>query len=111
MKIGCNGFYAFKIAYFNMLYKTVDKHCQSTHSTMDVDKTYQKTLAMMLRNNWINPMHTNVPGPDGYFGSGGACFPKDSNALNQHVKRMGVHNAALQGAVDLNLTLRDDVPY
>jgi len=109
MKSGCNGFYAFKIAYFNMLYKTIEKHCEETGA--DTDKTYQKTLKMMLRNNWINPMHTNVPGPDGEFGFGGACFPKDINAMNQHTKRMGVHNAALQGVVDLNLTLREDVPY
>ena len=112
MKSGCNGFYAFKIAYFNMLYKTIEKHCEtSSISEIDAKKTFDKTLKMMLKNNWINPMHTNVPGPDGNFGFGGACFPKDINALSQHVKRMGVHNEALQGVVNLNLTLRDDVPY
>ena len=27
-------------------------------------------------------MHTNVPGTDGKLSYGGACFPKDTNALN-----------------------------
>jgi len=28
-------------------------------------------------------MHTAVPGPDGKFGYGGKCFPKDVNALTK----------------------------
>ena len=33
-----------------------------------------------LKSN-INDMHTFVPGPDGKFGYGGKCFPKDVNAF------------------------------
>lgn len=109
MKAGCNSFYAYKIAYFDLLYLLSKKHAEEKGG--DADKMYQKVLQMMLKNEWINPMHTQVPGPDGRLGFGGACFPKDINAFNQHVKRMGLPNASLQGVVDLNLTLRDDIPY
>ena len=44
---------------------------------------------MMLKNEWINPMHTNVPGSDGSLGYGGACFPKDTNALYRYMEKKG----------------------
>jgi UDPglucose 6-dehydrogenase len=109
MKSGCNSFYSLKIAYFNYLYLLAKQYAQASGS--DTNKTYQNVVTMMLKNGWINPMHTNVPGPDGRLGFGGACFPKDINALNQHVKAMGLPNDILEGAVKLNLSLRDDVPY
>jgi UDPglucose 6-dehydrogenase len=34
-----------------------------------------------LLSGYINDMHTYVPGPDGKFGYGGKCFPKDVNAF------------------------------
>ena len=40
----------------------------------------------MLKNNWINPMHTNVPGTDGKISYGGMCLPKDSMALFNFMK-------------------------
>ena len=49
----------------------------------------------MLLACYINDTHTFVPGPDGKFGYGGKCFPKDVNAfakmtqgyLNGHASR------------------------
>ena len=40
----------------------------------------------MLKNNWINPSHTNVPGTDGNLSYGGYCFPKDTNALLNYME-------------------------
>lgn len=109
MKSGCNSFYALKIAYFNTLYLLAKQY--SEKSGLDPIETQANVVSMMLKNGWINPMHTNVPGPDGRLGFGGACFPKDINALNQHVKAVGLQNDILEGAVKLNLSLRNDVPY
>ena len=53
----------------------------------------------MLKNNWINPMHTNVPGPDGSLSYGGACFPKDTNALLQYMKNMETPHLVLENIV------------
>ena len=40
------------------------------------DCDYKRVVELMLKNKWINPMHTNVPGPDGQLSYGGYCFPK-----------------------------------
>ena len=71
MKIFCNSFYAVKIQFFNELYLL----CQR------INCDYDTVLKLMLNNNWINPMHTKVPGTDGKLSYGGACFPKDTNAF------------------------------
>ena len=47
----------------------------------------------------INPMHTKVPGPDGKLGFGGACFPKDTRALNEDMKRHNSTNNLIENVV------------
>ena len=39
-----------------------------------------------LLSGYINDVHTFVPGPDGKFGYGGKCFPKDVNAFTEVTK-------------------------
>ena len=54
---------------------------------------FNKVRDIMLNNGWINNMHTQVPGPDGQLGFGGACFPKDTRALNSYMaKNSTPHN-------------------
>lgn len=97
MKSFCNCFYAQKISIFNEYYVA----CKS----MGID--YQKVLKMMLTNGWINEMHTDVPGPDGKMGYGGMCFPKDTSALYQHLKREKLPHRMIQASVTENQELRD----
>jgi len=68
MKSFVNCFYAAKIQFFNEL-------CVLCNN-MGCD--YDNVKDLMLKNKWINPMHTNVPGPDGKLSYGGHCFPKDT---------------------------------
>lgn len=98
MKIFCNCFYAVKVQFFNELYLV----CQDGH--MD----YKKVIEMMLKNGWINPMHTDVPGPDGKMSYGGLCFPKDTNALNEHMVRRGIPNKVLKATIDERNEMRED---
>ena len=42
---------------------------------------WAKVHTGVLLSGYINDMHTYVPGPDGKFGYGGKCFPKDVNAF------------------------------
>ena len=79
MKICCNSFYAVKIQFFNEIYSLCNK----------INCDYSVVKNLMLKNNWINPMHTNVPGRDGQLSYDGGCFPKDTNALLQVMKRNG----------------------
>lgn len=90
MKIFCNSFYASKVMLFNEYYLL----CQKNGSN------FEKIKEMMLKNEWINSMHTNVPGPDGSLGYGGACFPKDTNALCKYMEKKGTEKKVLEAVIE-----------
>lgn len=98
MKLFCNTFYAVKIQFFNELFVL----CQNT------DCNYERILGLMLTNNWINPMHTKVPGPDGQLSYGGFCFPKDTNALLQHMKKNNSPCKLLEASIEERNQMRKD---
>lgn len=98
MKSFVNCFYSVKIQFFNELYLLCEK--------MGCD--YNTVKDLMLKNKWINPMHTNVPGIDGKLSYGGYCFPKDTNALLNHMKREGTHCKVLEATVIERNIMRDD---
>lgn len=89
MKIFCNSFYASKIMLFNEYYLL----CQKNNSDFNIIKN------LMLKNNWINPMHTNIPGPDGNLAFGGVCFPKDTNALLHYMKKYNSESNVLESVI------------
>ena len=62
----------------------------------------------MLKNNWINPMHTKVPGPDGELSYGGACFPKDTNALLNLMKFNNTSSSVLESTINERNIMRND---
>lgn len=70
-KYAHNVFGAYKVTYFNAVYD----YCKK----MGAD--WARVHAGMLLSGYINDTHTFVPGPDGKFGYGGKCFPKDVNAF------------------------------
>ncbi len=96
VKLGCNSFYATKVQFFTELYLL----CKNTN--MD----YNNVKNMMLKNNWINPMHTNVPGPDNNISYGGACLPKDTKALNEYMKKNNLPNDVINAVVEEREKLR-----
>jgi len=98
MKIFCNSFYAIKVQFFTELYLL----------TKSNGSDYKKIVSMMLKNNWINPMHTQVPGPDGLISYGGLCFPKDTKALNKYMERNNVPNDILNACIIERDTMRYD---
>lgn len=99
MKIVCNSFYATKIQYFTEIKLLCDK----------LDINYNNVKELILKNGWINPMHTTIPGHDGKLSFGGACFPKDIRALNEVFKKYDVDNEVLQAVIDENTIMRDDI--
>ena len=70
-KYSHNVFGAYKVTYFN----AVREYCEK----MGAD--WAKVHTGCLLSGYINDTHTYVPGPDGKFGYGGKCFPKDVNAF------------------------------
>lgn len=70
-KYSHNVFGALKVTYFNGIYE----YCKKNNANYDCVKQG------ILMSGYINETHTNVPGPDGKFGYGGKCFPKDVKAF------------------------------
>lgn len=98
MKSFVNCFYAVKIQFFNELYILCEK----------TDCDYNTVKELMLKNKWINPMHTNVPGTDGKLSYGGYCFPKDTNALLQYMKREETPHGVLSATIEERNEMRQD---
>jgi nucleotide sugar dehydrogenase len=98
MKIFLNCFYATKVQFFNEIYLL----CKSMECDYDIVKE------LMLKNNWINPMHTTVPGPDGKLSYGGYCFPKDTNALLQFMKNKKSPYKVLNSVIEERNEMRKD---
>ena len=97
MKLFCNNFYAMKVQIFNEFYFLCQKR--------GID--YERVKALMIKNDWINPMHTEVPGHDGSPSYGGACFPKDTNALNHFMKTHGSPNKVLEACIEERDLMRE----
>lgn len=71
VKYTTNCFLATKVSFFNDIY--------SFCNNKEID--YNTVIKSVLLDTRIGKSHTMVPGPDGDFGYGGHCFPKDMNAL------------------------------
>ena len=98
MKLFCNNFYAAKVQIFNEFYLLCEK----------VGIEFEIVKSMMLKNDWINPMHTSVPGPDGKLSYGGMCFPKDVSSLNEFMKEQDTPNAVLEAVMLERNIMRND---
>ena len=98
MKSFVNCFYSVKIQFFNELYLTCEKN----------GSDFNKVRDLMLKNKWINPMHTQVPGTDGKLSYGGLCFPKDTNALFSYMKKNNIPSKVLGATIKERNEIRSD---
>lgn len=98
VKLFLNNFYAIKVQVFNEFYML----CKN----QNLD--YNNIKDIMLKNNWINKMHTDVPGPDGKLSYGGACFPKDTNALANFMKECDVSHEILEACISERNKFREE---
>jgi UDPglucose 6-dehydrogenase len=95
-KYAINTFMATKVTFMNELY--------SLANASDCD--YKQIAKMIKSDIRIGNSHMQVPGPDGSFGFGGACFPKDTNALLKFAEGQNVQMNVLDAAVKKNTLLR-----
>ncbi|MBR52378.1 hypothetical protein CMK19_01245 [Candidatus Poribacteria bacterium] len=93
-----NCFLATKVTFANEMYQI----CDST----GID--YDKVCEYALYDNRIGKSHLSVPGPDGDFGFGGHCFPKDLSAMIYYGNKNGVTSDLLEAVQDKNNYLRSD---
>lgn len=98
MKLMANSFYAVKVQFFTEMFLTCDK----------IGISFNQVKNMILCNNWIHPMHTQVPGPDGQISYGGMCLPKDAKALNAYMEKLNVPRSVINAAINEREKMRTD---
>lgn len=80
-----NSFLATKVSFANEMYQICDK--------LGLD--YDKVIEYATHDGRLGKSHWAVPGPDGDFGYGGHCFPKDVKALIQVADGLGLYPTML----------------
>ena len=93
-----NTFFAAKVSLMNEFYRLSQK--------INVD--WETALHGFAADQRIGDSHLNVPGPDGKLGFGGACFPKDINALISFSKLHNIDMNILEAAWKTNLEVRPE---
>ena len=93
-----NCYFATKVSFMNEMYQIAD--------SCGVD--WDMAVEGFVRDGRIGHSHMNVPGPDGKFGFGGSCFPKDIQAMINFAQTLDVHPDVLLGAWNKNLDVRPE---
>jgi UDP-glucose 6-dehydrogenase len=78
-KLFTNAFFAVKVSIFNEFRSLADK----------LNLNWDTVLSGILSDGRIAHSHTQVPGPDGKRGFGGACLVKDAEMLVEHLLENG----------------------
>jgi UDPglucose 6-dehydrogenase len=95
-KYTINSFLATKVTFMNEIYQLSEA----------LGADYKMVSWMATLDERIGGSHMRVPGPDGQFGFGGMCFPKDTSALLKYASDVGVNLNVLDAAVKKNTLLR-----
>ena len=67
---------------------------------------YDKVIEYAIIDERLGKSHWSVPGPDGDFGFGGHCFPKDLNALIFLTEKYSTTNNVLKSVNKTNDAIR-----
>ena len=100
IKYSINTFLATKVTFFNELYKLFKKSGSSD--------SWDDIVEIISIDKRIGPSHMQVPGHDGKFGFGGACFPKDAQALFLYSDEVNAPMTLLKKAIENNNAIRNN---
>ena len=98
IKYSINSWLATKVVFFNEL-----QNLQKASSSM---VSWNQFTDMLTRDPRIGDSHMKVPGPDGEYGFGGHCFPKDTEALIHYAQSKNIKLSLLEKAVSKNKKIR-----
>ena len=93
-----NCFFATKVSFLNEMYQIAEKS----------QVNWKQAIDGFVADGRIGHSHLNVPGPDGKFGFGGSCFPKDVQALRNFAEDIGVNPSVLAAVWRKNLEVRPE---
>lgn len=91
-KYMANSFMATKVIFMNDLY----------HLANAVGVNWNDIKSLAENDPRLGISHWDVPGPDGEYGYGGACFPKDVSAIIQHGLDIGTPLKLLESVKEIN---------
>jgi len=89
-----NNFLATKVSFANEMYKVCEQ--------IDID--YDKVVEYATYDERLGKSHWAVPGPDGDYGYGGHCLPKDLSAIINQFETYGL----LEAVENVNDQVRDN---
>lgn len=92
MKLVMNSWFAVKVAFWNEARTMCDA----------MGLNYQEIRDAIVDEGRVNILHTLVPGPDGKFGFGGACLPKDLSELIRQMDALDLQPGVARAAYDRN---------
>ena len=98
VKYATNAFLATKVGFANEMFGLIEH--------LDLD--YRHFRDLFLLDKRINRSHLEVPGPDGKFGFGGSCLPKDLKGLIHTLKEHELNHTIIEGVLKSNGVVRDD---
>jgi UDP-glucose 6-dehydrogenase len=99
VKYFTNTFLATKVSFANEMKQICDG--------LNID--YDKVVEYSTYDERLGKSHWAVPGPDGHYGFGGSCFPKDINALINVAKdKLDLYPNTLIGAWETNCEVRPE---
>ena len=93
-----NCYFATKVSFMNEMYQIADE--------CGID--WDMAVEGFVRDGRIGHSHLSVPGPDGKFGFGGSCFPKDIQAMIAFGEELDVNMSTLKGVWSTNLEVRPE---
>jgi UDPglucose 6-dehydrogenase len=96
IKYAINSFLATKVVFMNEMQQL------ATASNCN----WENIRRLLPLDTRISDSHMQVPGPDGQYGFGGMCFPKDTSALIEYARSVGVSLGVLNEATKKNTLLR-----
>ena len=98
IKYTINSFLALKVVFFNEM--------KSVFDNLGSQEKWLHFIKVLSKDKRMGSSHMNVPGPDGRYGFGGPCFPKDVSALIEFSKEIGYELSLLKKANIINNSIR-----
>ena len=95
-KYTINSFLATKVVFMNEMAKLAESQGMNWYAV----------ASAVTQDTRIGPSHMQVPGPDGQYGFGGMCFPKDTSAILKYAESKNLNLSVLDTAVKKNLIIR-----
>ena len=98
IKYTINSWLATKVTFFNEMHQLFEQSGSNS--------SWEQFTEMLTSDPRMGKSHMQVPGPDGEFGFGGHCFPKDVAGLVYYAKGKNVPMEILNKVIKINDKLR-----